>query len=537
MISAVAWVPKGAAAKEPIKYEMTPEEEQAIRDAAEQEGQPSNNNNNNNAGLPQTLITQGANNNNSNNDNNSTGNDELPADLNMDDYDDDDNMGMMGDDTVYQAEDNYITLPNEVEEDDEEEDDKQIKDTDAILLATRTEDDFSSLEVYVYDEETGNLYVHHDITLSAFPLCLAWVGGNPSDVTTTTQGTKQLGNGNFCAIGTFKPEIEIWNLDVIEALGPVVTLGGRDTNAGQNSPSRRSRLSQPFKAGSHMDAIMCLSWNTQQRHVLASGSADKTVKLWDTTTSSCLMTMKHHSDKVQAAVWHPLEQTVLATGAFDKNIAVLDVRQIELGSKCTVTSDIESIQWNPHNPAQFAASCENGAVYLYDARNITSPIFTLQAHESACSSVTFSSMVPGFMGTVSIDKTVKLWDIQDGRPTCVTSKSMGVGDLLCGQFFMNDPYVLAVGGSKGQIALWDTSEQTSIERKFSSRIKAAPTPTLNANLPFLPTQQTANSNSDNTTTNNNSMMMTTTDGASNTTSTSSSSGKKKKKKKKKKSKN
>ena len=54
MISAVAWVPKGAAAKEPIKYEMTPEEEQAIRDAAEQEGQPSNNNNNNNAGWPQT---------------------------------------------------------------------------------------------------------------------------------------------------------------------------------------------------------------------------------------------------------------------------------------------------------------------------------------------------------------------------------------------------------------------------------------------------------------------------------------------------
>ena len=40
MISAVAWVPKGAAAKEPIKYEMTPEEEQAIREAAEQEGVP-----------------------------------------------------------------------------------------------------------------------------------------------------------------------------------------------------------------------------------------------------------------------------------------------------------------------------------------------------------------------------------------------------------------------------------------------------------------------------------------------------------------
>ena len=238
------------------------------------------------------------------------------------------------------------------------------------------------------------------------------------------------------------------------------------------------------------------------------------------------MTMKHHTDKVQAAVWHPLEQTVIATGAFDKNIAVLDVRQIDLGSKCALTSDIESIQWNPHNPAQLAASCENGAVYLYDARNLSSPVFTLQAHESACSSVTFSSMVPGFMGTVSVDKTVKLWDIQDGRPTCVTSKSMGVGDLLCGQFFMNDPYMLAVGGSKGQVALWDTSEQSSIERKFSSRIKAAPTPVINTDLPFLP----ANIGSDKS---ESSVTMTTDASES---GGSDSPGKKKKKKKKKKSK-
>ena len=51
------------------------------------------------------------------------------------------------------------------------------------------------------------------------PCVCVGVGGNPTSATTTTEGTKQLGNGNFCAIGTFKPEIEIWNLDVIEALG------------------------------------------------------------------------------------------------------------------------------------------------------------------------------------------------------------------------------------------------------------------------------------------------------------------------------
>ena len=121
---------------------MTPEEEQAMREAAAAEEAPSSsstNNVNEDPQLPQTLITQGANNNSGNSAHG------LPADLNMDDYDDDDDVGMLGDDTVYQAEDNYNALPEEAEEDDEEEEDTKIKDTDAILLATRTEDDFLAL--------------------------------------------------------------------------------------------------------------------------------------------------------------------------------------------------------------------------------------------------------------------------------------------------------------------------------------------------------------------------------------------------------
>lgn len=35
-----------------------------------------------------------------------------------------------------------------------------------------------------------------------------------------------------------------------------------------------------------------------QRHVLASASADKTVKIWDVPRASCLHTLTHHTDKV-----------------------------------------------------------------------------------------------------------------------------------------------------------------------------------------------------------------------------------------------
>jgi hypothetical protein len=79
--------------------------------------------------------------------------------------------------------------------------------------------DFASLEVHVYDTEIGNLYVHHDIPLPSYPLCVAQGRVAGEGLT-----------GNYCAVGTFDPAVEIWNLDVINALEPTCILGGSNTS-------------------------------------------------------------------------------------------------------------------------------------------------------------------------------------------------------------------------------------------------------------------------------------------------------------------
>ncbi|XP_043696545.1 periodic tryptophan protein 1 homolog isoform X2 [Telopea speciosissima] len=343
--------------------------------------------------------------------------------LDMDHYDEeDDGIELFSTglgDTYYPSNDMDPYLKDKNDDEEEEIEDLAIKPSDAVIVCARNEDDVSHLEVWIFensDDGERNMFVHHDIILPAFPLCTAWLdcplkGGD---------------KGNFIAVGSMEPAIEIWDLDLIDEVQPFMVLGGI-----AKKKKKGKKKSVKFMKDSHTDSVLGLAWNKEFRNVLASASADNTVKIWDVATGKCDITMEHHIDKVQAVAWNHHVPQVLLSGSFDRSVVMKDGRvPSSSGCKWLVTADVESLAWDPHTEHSFVVSLEDGTVQGFDIRgtksdssSVSKPSFTLHAHDKAVCTVSYNHAAPNLLATGSTDKMVKLWDVSNNEPSCVASQN------------------------------------------------------------------------------------------------------------------
>eukprot|EP00124_Ichthyophonus_hoferi_P004764 Ihof_evm1s570 gene=Ihof_evmTU1s570 len=482
MISCLEWVSRGAAAENPLKVEFDPEEiaemlknrgidEEAMDDEMDE--------------LSEKFEKQGLGidkkKKKTKTEESGSESDDDVADmqdpLDMSNYNEDEDDGVAAqfaglEGLVYHAtneNDPYITMKN-VDDDDEIED-FTIKPTDNLILVGQSEEEECRVEVYVWEEEEENAYVHHDILVGAVPLCLQWMdydNGAPESP------------GNFVAVGSLLPVIEIWNLDVVDGMEPSCMLGiapEPQSVAPVKKGKKGKKTQKPVVKGpdptkTHTEAVMGLSWNRANRHVLASSSADKTVKLWDLQKAECVISFNHHTDKVQAVAWSPVETTVLLTGSYDRTCTVFDSRAPENVSLWALGADVEGVAWNTFHPEQFAVSLDTGMIVSCDARMPGQTLFTIQAHDKAATSLSFSKYIPDCLVTSGADKTVKVWDLANNQPTCAASRDLKMGPVYAVGFSPDSPLVVAAGGGKGKLKVWDLAASSGVGTRFADRIQS-----------------------------------------------------------------
>ncbi|KAN0080920.1 WD40-repeat-containing domain protein [Elaphomyces granulatus] len=501
MITTTTWVRRGVSAQFPTKYEIDEGEIQRIsklariqlEDARRDLSAVQDTVDDDRIGKKRSSKKATKLNNNNDDDDDDDDNDDDLKEYDLDRYDSDpvdedgERVTMFGNvkSLVYHKpgeKDPYLEIQDEEGEDREE---LQILATDNLLLAGKVEDEVAHLEVYVYEDEGDNLYVHHDIMLPAIPLCVEWLG------LSVGRDSENRSSGNFAAIGTMEPDIEIWDLDIVDCMYPNAILGyGASEAAGETGKSKKKKPKKRSKKANdeyHVDSVLALAANRQHPNLLVSASADLTVKLWDLDTTKCAKSYQHHTDKICSLDWHPKGSTVLLSGSYDRTVAAADMRApTAKAARWGVESDVENVRWDIHDPNFFYVATDGGMVYRYDVRNAPStpqaskPVWTLQAHDSSVSAFDINPIIPGFLVTGSTDKQVKLWNVQDSKPGMVVSRKLEVGKVFS-TTFGPDPEVsfrLAVAGSKGTVQIWDTSTNASVRRTFAGRLPAAEGPVV-----------------------------------------------------------
>nr|ACO13022.1 Periodic tryptophan protein 1 homolog [Lepeophtheirus salmonis] len=380
--------------------------------------------------------------------------DDIAKEYDMDNYDDEDTKE--GDptlgigDLVLHAdpkEDPYLN--QEINDEDSDAEDYEIKSTDNLILAGHVEGEAATLEVYVYNDKEGDLYVHHDLILPSLPLTMEWLSYEPGEST----------KGNLVAVGYMTPIIDVWDLDIVDCLEAAYSLG--------NKSSKKKKL----KRVGHSDAVLSLSWNHHVEHILASGSVDQTVLLWDLNKGIIASKISAHMEKVQSLQWHPFESQSLATGACDQYVRIFDCRAQDSCKAWKVEGEVEKVLWNHFNPFTLFASTESGHIQMIDVRKDDAPIWTLHAHSDCINGISLSTQCPDCLVTVSSDKTLKVWDIPDNKPTCIHERNMKLGQLHCLDNCPDAPFLMAIGGDKNSnnFKVFDIRESSTTLQHFGSR--------------------------------------------------------------------
>jgi serine/threonine protein kinase len=190
-------------------------------------------------------------------------------------------------------------------------------------------------------------------------------------------------------------------------------------------------------------------------HTFASGGTDWTVKLWDFRSGKPKLLLQGHSDRVLAVAYEPSGQ-YLVSGSGDRTVKFWDLSiEKAILTLSAHTDAVTAIAVSPDGKI-IASGSEDRSIVLWDVAKGTK-IRTLRAHQNSIQALAFSPDGKT-LASGSADKTVKIWDISTGKQVLTLS---GHTQRVTSLAFRHDGRVLASGSYDKNIRLWDVTNGAS----------------------------------------------------------------------------
>ncbi|MBD3884895.1 serine/threonine protein kinase [Phormidium tenue FACHB-886] len=198
----------------------------------------------------------------------------------------------------------------------------------------------------------------------------------------------------------------------------------------------------------HTDAVRAIALSTDGK-LLASGSGDKTIKIWDLQTGKLLRTLAGHTGPVWSVALSPDSQT-LVSGSYDGTIKIWALQTGELRRTLPEHYDsVWSVTVSPDGQT-LVSSAYDGTIKVWNLPT-GNLLRTLSGHSDSVRAIAISPDGKT-LASASWDKTVKLWDLQTGQLLHTLS---GHADRVLAVAISPTGRTVASGSLDRSIKTWD----------------------------------------------------------------------------------
>ncbi|CAI2314043.1 unnamed protein product [Caenorhabditis sp. 36 PRJEB53466] len=198
-----------------------------------------------------------------------------------------------------------------------------------------------------------------------------------------------------------------------------------DINANQNVAGELQAKSM-FKG--HDSVVEDVAWHVLHDGVFGSVGDDKKLLIWDVRQPQPVHSIDAHNAEVNCLAFNPYSEFILATGSADKTVALWDLRnlRLKLHSFESHRDEIFQVQWSPHNETILASSGTDKRLHVWDLSKIGEDqsaedaedgppelLFIHGGHTAKISDFSWNPNEPWVVCSVSEDNILQVWQMAD----------------------------------------------------------------------------------------------------------------------------
>eukprot|EP00297_Palpitomonas_bilix_P003221 CAMPEP_0113892392 /NCGR_PEP_ID=MMETSP0780_2-20120614/15388_1 /TAXON_ID=652834 /ORGANISM="Palpitomonas bilix" /LENGTH=558 /DNA_ID=CAMNT_0000882319 /DNA_START=379 /DNA_END=2055 /DNA_ORIENTATION=+ /assembly_acc=CAM_ASM_000599 len=145
--------------------------------------------------------------------------------------------------------------------------------------------------------------------------------------------------------------------------------GKVQSSDGISAPADNKPFTEDCRMKGHAGAVYCVKFAGGKSHLLATGSFDSTVRVWDVDKGGKeTLCLRGHNLSVLDIAWAP-DMSHLLSGAYDGTVKLWDLHTGSAAVTKHAEGIVQTISFDPNDPRIFFAGTTQSKIILFDTRS------------------------------------------------------------------------------------------------------------------------------------------------------------------------